>query len=241
MRRLQTNASFRPFPDIQLESSPPSSICDTILTNDEADALDRFSLFFAFYGLILGLAVTELLGGFAAIVRARAIRRVEPQTALLAVLVFIIICVTWIDAWNTLRSITLNLAGLWAPILLATLYFLAASVVFPSDAADFERLATYFAERKRFVIGMLFLAECLVNLTFLPVYAANLHNEPAVFWLWNLPQNLAISGTLIALLFVQSRRANITLLALLILLFLAPYWEHGAMRTLIAQEWGYDV
>lgn len=187
------------------------------------------------------MAVTELLSGFAAIVRARAIRRVELQTALLAVLVFIIICVTWIDAWNTLRSITLNLAGLWAPILLATLYFLAASVVFPSDAADFERLATYFAERKRFVIGMLFLAECLVNLTFLHLYAENLANEPAVFWLWNLPQNLAIVGAFIALMIVRSRRANIGLLAFLIMLFLAPYWEHGAMRIWIAQEWGYNV
>jgi hypothetical protein len=123
------------------------------------------------------LAVTELLGGFAAMVRSRRVKEVELQTALPAVLVFIIICVTWIDAWNTPRSITLNLAGLWPPILLATLYFLAASVVFPSDPGDYDRLGTYFVERKRFVVGMLFLGECLVNLTFLPVYGANLPRQ----------------------------------------------------------------
>jgi hypothetical protein len=200
--------------------------------------LDRFSLFFAFYGLILGLAVTELLGGFAAIVRARATKQVEIQTALLAVLVFIMICVTWIDAWNTLRAITLDLAGLWPPILLATLYFLAASVVFPSDAADYKRLGTYFAERKRFVVGMLLLAECLVNLTFMPVYAANMDREPAVFWLWNVPENLAITGALVALLLARSRRANVALLGILIVLFLAPYWEHGMIRDWVARQWG---
>ena len=223
-----------------MANSSRAPIHDTLFTQKGVD-LDRFSLFFAFYGLILGLAVTELLGGFAAIVRSRKIKHVEIQTALLAVLVFIIICVTWIDAWNTLRSITLSLAGLWPPILLATLYFLAASVVFPSDAADYDRLGTYFLERKRFVIGMLFLAECLVNLTFLPVYAANLHSEAAVFWLWNLPENLAITGALVALLIVRGRRANIALLGLLIILFLVPYWEHGAMKAWIAQQWGYTA
>ena len=86
--------------------------------------MDRFSFFFAFYGLILGLAVTELLGGFARLVRARALRKLEPQTALLALLIFIVICATWIDAWNSLtKTITLDFAGLWAPILLATFYY----------------------------------------------------------------------------------------------------------------------
>ena len=94
--------------------------------------VDRFSFFFAFYGLILGLAVTELLGGFAAMVRARALRRLEPETALLALLTFIAICATWIDAWDSLQAITLDFAGLWAPILLATLYYLAAAVIFPA-------------------------------------------------------------------------------------------------------------
>src|SRR3954469_26029280 len=102
--------------------------------------MDRFSFFFAFYGLILGLAVTELLGGFAGIVRARALKRLEPQTALLGLLIFIVICATWIDAWNTLTTISLDFEALWAPILLATFYFLAEAVVFPSDPAEFDQL-----------------------------------------------------------------------------------------------------
>ena len=201
--------------------------------------LDRFSFFFAFYGLILGLAVTELLGGFARLVRARALRQVEAQTALLALLIFVVICATWIDAWTTLTTISLDFAALWAPILLATFYYLASAVAFPSDPKEFGRLDAYYAERKRFVVAMLLAAECLVTFTFRGVIAEELAATPAIFWLWFVPYNVAIKGSYVALLFVRGRRANIALLAALILLFMVPYWIHGAMQDMIARHWGY--
>ena len=102
--------------------------------------MDRFSFFFAFYGLVLGLGVTEVLKGFADFVRRRPLRTIDPQTALLATFVFIDICATWIDAWTSLKGVSVDFAGLWAPILLATAYYLAASVVFPRDDEDFSRL-----------------------------------------------------------------------------------------------------
>jgi len=70
--------------------------------------VDRFSFFFAFYGLILGLAVAELLGGFAGIVRAHALKKLEAQTALVALLTFVLICATWVDTFTMDRAITLN-------------------------------------------------------------------------------------------------------------------------------------
>ena len=201
--------------------------------------LDKFSFFFAFYGLILGLAVTELLGGFARLVRARAHRKIEAQTGLLALLVFIVICATWIDAWNTLTKISLDFEGLWAPILLATFYYLAAAVVFPSDPAEFDRLAIYYAERKRFVVGLLLAAEVLVTYTFHYLVTDELRLRPAVFWLWFVPYNLSIKGCYLALFLVRGRRANIALLVALILLFMVPYWVHGAMEDMIVRHWGY--
>ncbi len=142
--------------------------------------MDRFSFFFAFYGLILGLAVTELLGGFAGMVRAHAIRKLEPQTALLALLTFVIICVSWIDAWSTMKTVTLDLAGLWAPILIGTAYYLAAAVIFPRDPAKYEELATYYSERKRFVLSLLIIAELLVTVTYRSAYVEHFTHRPAV-------------------------------------------------------------
>jgi hypothetical protein len=201
--------------------------------------MDRFSFFFAFYGLILGLAVTELLGGFARMVRAKALRQLEPQTALLALLTFIVICATWIDAWNTLTQISLDFEALAAPILLATFYFLAAAVVFPSDPAEFGQLAAYYADRKRFVVAMLLAAEVLVTFTFRGIILDMIQNKPAIFWLWFLPYNVAIKGSYVALLFVRGRTANVILLAVLILLFMIPYWENNAIAGVIARHYGY--
>lgn len=183
--------------------------------------------------------MTELLGGFAAIVRVRALKHLEPQTALLALVTFVIICATWVDAWTALRTVTLDFAELWAPILLATVYYLAAAVVFPRDPAQYPRLATYYAERKRFVVAMLLAAEFLVNFTFRGEFELALFHRPAVFWLYTLPYNLAIKVCFIALFFVRGRRANIAFLVALMLLFLIPYWENGAIAAAIARHYGY--
>jgi hypothetical protein len=201
--------------------------------------VDRFSFFFAFYGLILGLAVAELLGGFAGLVRAKALKALEPQIALAALLTFIVICATWIDAWRSLQGVTLDFAGLWAPILVATFYYLAAAAAFPRESEGFDSLDSYFVQRKKFIVGMLLLAEFIEMVTFRAVYIDTYGHQPAVFWLWLFPYNFAIKASFIALFLVRSRRWNIILLAALILLFLLPYWDNGAIEATIVRAYGY--
>lgn len=201
--------------------------------------MDRFSFFFAFYGLILGLAVTELLGGFAGMVRARAIRKLEPQTVLLALLTFVIICAGWLDAWATMKTVTLNFAGLWAPILIGTAYYLAAAVIFPRDPAKYEELATYYSERKRFILSLLIIAELLVSVTYRSALVEQFTHRPAVFWLWSAPYKLAILGSFVGVWFARSRRTNIAFLATSLLLFMIPYWQRGNITAAISRHYGY--
>jgi hypothetical protein len=201
--------------------------------------VDSFSYFIVFYGLILGLALTELLGGFAHMVRAKALKKLEPQTALLAIFILIDICSTWVDGWLSLKSVTVDFAGLWAPVLLAICFYLAAAVVFPHDEADHQRLADYYRERKRFVVALLLAAEMLIHVTYLQVFKDRLAHRPAVFWLWTVPYNLAIESSMVALLFVRSRRANILLLTALILLLTIPYWDQSAIQNAVGRKWGY--
>jgi len=201
--------------------------------------VDRFSYFIVFYSLILGLALTELLGGFAHMVRAKALSKLEPQTALLALFVLVGICSIWIDAWVSLQSITIDFAGLAAPVGLAICFYLAAAVVFPRDEADHERLADYYRERKGFVVGALIASAALSDVTFRDLFQAQLAREPAVLWLWTVPYNVALFGCMIALLFVASRRANVVLLGALVLLTMVPYWSAGAIHRAIAQRFGY--
>ena len=197
--------------------------------------VDQFSFFFAFYGLILGLAVAELLSGFASYARVRRLRDLDLQVGLLALLIFLDICATWLDTWRTLRTTTLNFAGFWAPVLIATCFYLSASLVFPRDADDLDRLDLYFARRKRFVAVLLLAAELLIGLTFLGQYAINIEDKPAIFWLWQLPYKLALLAGWVGLILVTGRRANLIVIGLLILLFTIPYWTNGALP-----DWIHD-
>jgi hypothetical protein len=201
--------------------------------------VDSFSYFIAFYSLILGLALTELLGGFAHMVRAKALKKLEPQTALLALFILVDICSTWVDTWISLRHVTVDMASLWAPVLITICLYLAAATVFPHDEADHERLADYYRERKRFIVILLLAVEMLIHITYLPIFEARIAHQPEVFWLWTVPFNLAIEASMVALLFVRSKRANIALLVVLLLLLLVPYWDQGSIQNALAHKYGY--
>ncbi|HEX6893642.1 MAG TPA: hypothetical protein VF146_00115 [Bryobacteraceae bacterium] len=54
-----------------------------------------------------------------------------------------------------------------------------------------------------------------------------------------MPYNLAIEATMVAILILRSRRANIVLLVLLLLLIMVPYWDQGSMQNAIAHRYGY--
>lgn len=201
--------------------------------------MDSFTYFIAFYSLILGLALTELLGGFAHMVRAKTLKKLEPQTALLALFILVDICSTWVDSWLSLKHVTVDFAGLWAPVLLAICLYLAAAIVFPHDEADHERLADYYRERKRFIVGLLFAVEMLIHVTYLPIFEDRIAHEPQVFWFWTVPFNLAIEASMIALFLVRSKRANVLLLVVLLLLLMVPYWDQGSIQNALARQYHY--
>ena len=200
--------------------------------------MDKFSFFFAFYGLILGLAVAELLIGLARLIRARAVRQIEARTALMALFIFVSICATWIDAFQLLDYATLDFQGLAAPVLAATCYFLAATVVFPTDAEELSDLGRYFTEHKTFIVGLLFAAEWLITYTLLPAMAERIEKDPAFLWYWLLPYNLLTKGTYIALLLARRRNLIIALEIALLFLFLVPYWSAGALPRFLANTFG---
>lgn len=200
--------------------------------------MDRFSLFFAFYSLILGLAITEVLGGFGQFVRSHSLHKLGAQTALLALFTFVAITATWIDAFTALRKVALDVESLWAPILTSTCYYVAAIVVFPSRGSDFDHLDGYFAEHKRLVIALLFAAELLVTFTFLPEMLEGYRQRQPSFFLFYLPFNVVLKASYVGAFLARGRRANIAWLIVLTGLLIFNYWENGAIPQLIDQRYG---
>ena len=203
--------------------------------------MDRFEFFFTFYGLILGLAAAEILSSLGAFVRARPLRSIEIQSALLAFLTFLVICATWIDAWITRDTFELSFASMFAPIGSATAYYLAAVVVLPKEETDYDSMGAYFLKRKNFVVSMLLAAEVFQKIVFLPIFAETLKDAPAVFWLLMFPVNLALFTLWGLLLIARRRRVIIAGIILQIVVFTIPYWSAGWASEAIARAYGYDL
>lgn len=196
-------------------------------SRDVGARLDKFGFFFGFYGLILGLAVTELLSGLGALVRAGELKKLGAQTGLLALFVLLVICATWIDAWESLRGVSLDFAGLWAPLVIAILYYLTATIVFPHDPTEWPSMDDYFARRKRSVGLLLLVNEFVVNYSYLPRMQDIYAHDRAEFWHWTVPYNIAIKALFLAFIFARGKRANIAALIAMILVFFLPYWHHA--------------
>lgn len=199
--------------------------------------MDQFEFFFTFYGLLLGLAAAELLGGLGGYVRARPLRTLDPLAGLLAVLVFLVICATWLDAWSARDSFDLTLGSLWAPIGAATSYYLVATVVLPRDEAQFDQLELYLTERRGFIVATMVVAELFVMVSSLPVFAAILAERPAGFWLWSVPHHTLIFACWFWLWRARSRHGSIAATAFLIAIYSLPYWVSGSMTAIVARAW----
>jgi hypothetical protein len=200
--------------------------------------VDKFGLFFAFYSLILGLSITEILSGLGQFVRSHSLNKLGAQTALLAMFIFIAITATWIDAFTALKTVELDVESLWAPILASTAFYLAAVVVFPSRSADFERLDDYYLEHKRLIIALLFAAEMLVTFTFLPFMVEGYVKRQPSFFLFYLPFHVVLKGSYVGAFLARSKKANIAWLTMLICLLLFNYWNNGAIPQYLDQAYG---
>lgn len=187
--------------------------------------MSKFEVFFAFYGLILGLAVTALLNGLIAVIQARRLKALGPQTILLGTVVLLALSITWLDALARYREVELALADLAAPFLTAVFYYLAAGLTLPARPDEWTRIDDHYAEQKSTVAGLLLAAEFVVKLTLLPKDAQLWQSDRAAFWIWSVGSTVAIMGLLLALLLARGRRLNLVVLVLLVLVYLVPYWQ----------------
>ena len=115
--------------------------------------MSAFEFFFSFYGLLLGLSVAELVGGFARVLHERERIRFGWLTPALALFVAIDIATFWNQAWVIFRGAPFNTFLLLVSLSIAATFYVAASVTFPRVSAEgaHERVdldAHVWAQRK---------------------------------------------------------------------------------------------
>lgn len=194
--------------------------------------MSQFELVFTLFGLLLGLAIAEVLGGFARTLKLRRKVRIGWLTPLLGSYVLLDLTTFWIAAYALRGIINVSQLVLLIVLLMVGGYYLIATLIFPEDPSEWPDFDAYYDRHNQTVIGgvlainlALFAAATVVALH--PALLAIVvhdrvgkpHYGPIVELIRGVTAVLPIP-LLIALLFVKSRTANVALLVALIALWL---------------------
>ncbi|MES2755488.1 MAG: hypothetical protein V4659_12585 [Pseudomonadota bacterium] len=177
--------------------------------------MSGFEFFFSLYGLILGLALAELLAGLTNVIRAGRLRLIGLATALMAIEVAFEIVLFWLAAWHNLQDVKPQLRTLALPILSGAGYYIAASLVFPRDPADRAHLDDYFMAHKRQIATCLLIVWLPNIFAELPLVLGQFEKYGWGYLLgYYVPFNGAILLGYLVLIFTKSRRWAIAALIL---------------------------
>ncbi|APR54014.1 hypothetical protein CA223_03715 [Sphingomonas koreensis] len=181
--------------------------------------MSPFELVFAVYGLLLGLAIAEVLGGFSRTLKLkRGTRPVKIGwlTPLLGLLVILDLTSFWVIAWEVREQIAANYLTLIGVLSIVGIYYLAATLIFPDAPEEWPDFDDWYDKQNRLVIGGLLAANVGTWIGHIgleiakPTPDAELamtESEMVVVWV-----GLAVLALLVALLKVKSRRWNVALL-----------------------------
>jgi hypothetical protein len=183
--------------------------------------MSGFEFFFSFYGLILGLAIAELLSGFANIARIGRLRAIGWGTLLLGIEVAYEILIFWLAAWHNYRDVVPSVRTLAVPFLSGAVYYIAAGIVFPRAEDQIADVDGYFMQHKSKVAICLLLIWAVGMIVEFPhTTAAFDAGRYAYLFGYYLPFNLSLLAGNLILIFSPSRRLSIAALLVMIGWFL---------------------
>lgn len=188
--------------------------------------MSPFELVFAVFGLLLGLAVAEVLGGFS---RALKLKRgtlpvkIGWLTPLLGTFVMLDLTSFWLLAWESREQIGANYLTLVAVLGIVGIYYLAATLIFPDEPEQWPDFDEWYDKQNSLVVAGLLTANIAswigqISLEILAPTPEEAVNHVAMAVVGGA--GLAILVLLIALRKVKSRRWNVAMLIVLIALLL---------------------
>ncbi|HEY6817545.1 MAG TPA: hypothetical protein VI168_18565 [Croceibacterium sp.] len=117
--------------------------------------MSAFEFAFTLFGLVLGLAMAEVLAGFVRVLKARskapgesAPIRIGWLTPAIGAIVLVDLITSWLLAWDAREVIPINLLSLIGGTVVTALYFVAASLVWPDEPANWPDLDVWFDRHK---------------------------------------------------------------------------------------------
>ena len=127
--------------------------------------MSAFDFSFTLFGLVLGLAMAEVLAGFGRVLKARSVApdqaktiRIGWLTPTLGLLVMLDLVSTWQLAWLSREAIPITFAVLIGGTVVTAVYYIAASLVWPDKPANWPDLDDWFDRHKAQIAGAIVLA-----------------------------------------------------------------------------------
>ena len=125
-----------------------------------------FDFVFTLFGLLLGFTLVQLLGGFVRTVKLASSGPPDGQprvalgllTPLLGLFILLDVTSYWSNIWNVRALIPMGLDVLFAVLLLTSIYYFAASLVFPDRPGEWPHLDRWFWLHRRQVLGCILAA-----------------------------------------------------------------------------------
>jgi hypothetical protein len=175
--------------------------------------VNAFDFTFSLFAIILGLSLAEVLSGFAKALKHRRVVHLGWLTPLLAIFVMLDLTFFWDWTWTARSSITPRAGVLVIGLVVASLYYLAASVIFPADVREHEDFDAHYFQHRRQVLGAIVLCN-LVGEGWNQVRLAS--QIP-----WHVWGEIALYFALLVIgILTRGKRLSITVLLLLIGLYL---------------------
>lgn len=187
--------------------------------------MSGFDIVFALFGLVLGLAITEVLAGFSRVIKMRREVHVGWLVPVLGLVVLLDLTSFWSQASDMHTIIPGNLLTMMIVLALVGAYYLIATLIFPDDPEKWPDFDVYYDGVNRKVLGGM-LAINVVSLVASGVafaLAPEVKGAPADddIGLWQTVFELAPVLLIVALLLIKNRRVNLILLVAMALDFVA--------------------
>jgi len=124
--------------------------------------MSDFEALFGLLSLMFGLIVAELAIKFADAIDSHGERPVGILTPALTFLVLTDVTSFWLWVWGARKVLEINWPTVFGGVLLAFVYFLAASLVFPRTSRGWTHLDDHYWSRKRLVAAGMLIANMVI-------------------------------------------------------------------------------
>lgn len=115
--------------------------------------MSGFEFVFGLFGLLLGLALAEGLGGLARALKASHKVRIGWSTALIGIFVSCDVVTFWMYSWTMRDLIPVSWPVVFSGCVVCAVYYVSASLIFPDDPEGWGDLDGHFVQHHRKVLG----------------------------------------------------------------------------------------